>query len=111
MAQRLDVDLVRALDLERTTFPAARASSNNEAIRIRAIAKRYGSGEASQNRPKAGTRKRAAKLKRKLFAEEFVKNGGNAKRVAIAGGARINASPKFRVTSYLCKPWLQRLHL
>jgi hypothetical protein len=51
-----------------------------------AIAKRFGSGVASQNRPKAGTSKRAAKLKRKIFAEEFVTNGGNATRAAISVG-------------------------
>jgi hypothetical protein len=51
--------------------------------RIAAIAKR--NDEASQ-RVKAGTSKDAARLKRKLFAEELVANGRNATRAAIAVG-------------------------
>jgi phage terminase small subunit len=49
-------------------------------------AARHGGIGASQNRIKAGTSTRAAKLKRKLFAEAFVQNGGNATRAAIAAG-------------------------
>jgi phage terminase small subunit len=60
--------------------------ANTRRMKIRAIAKRNGSGDASQNRPKAGTSKRAAKLKRKIFAEAFVTNGGNATHAAIAAG-------------------------
>lgn len=52
-------------------------------VRIAAIARRY--DEASL-RVKAGTSKGAAKLKRKLFAEEFIANGRNATRAAIAVG-------------------------
>jgi phage terminase small subunit len=59
---------------------------NSREVRIRATAKRYGSRKASQDRPKAGTSKRAAKLKRKIFAETFVTNGGNATHAAIEAG-------------------------
>jgi phage terminase small subunit len=65
---------------------------NARGARIRPMARRFGSGEASRNRPKAGTSKRAAKLKRKMFAEEFVANGGNATRAAIAVGYAPNSA-------------------
>jgi phage terminase small subunit len=53
---------------------------------VMARGKLDGVGRASQSRVKAGTSARTAKLRRKLFAEEFVGNGGNATRAAIAVG-------------------------
>jgi phage terminase small subunit len=51
-----------------------------------AVAKQHGAGRASGSRVKAGTSNGAAKFKRTMFAEEFVANGGNATRAAIAVG-------------------------
>jgi phage terminase small subunit len=50
------------------------------------IAKRNGVAMASRSRVKAGTSIGAAKFKRTMFAEEFIANGGNATRAAIAIG-------------------------
>jgi phage terminase small subunit len=59
---------------------------NTRRLRLKAKAIRYEGDETSQGRVKAGTSKGAAQLKRKMFAEEFVKNGFNATHAAIAAG-------------------------